>query len=379
MKSFTSIILVVVALIFTAIPVLAQDTPVVQAVLFFNPDCEICHQVMTNDLPPLQAKYGAQLAILPIDTSQPDGINLYRNMSSYFQLTEDRLGTPAIVIGESVLVGGDEIPAMLPGLIETGLSSGGISWPEIPGLSAYMTSSNRASTYPAPLVYPKPAVSDTGVAQPAGKSTWERFSSKFGQDPVANSLAVIVLAGMVVTVIFVIIILVRSILSENPAQATIRFSRWLIPLLVIIGIGVAGYLTFVEVGNKQAICGPIGHCNEVQNSSYAKLFGILHVGLFGLMGYAALLVAWVVHEYGPKALRMLSAIALWGMSLFGVAFSIYLTFLEPFVIGATCMWCLSSALLMTAMLWITTPILQDALTSDDIPGEELPEFNIGNS
>jgi uncharacterized membrane protein len=40
------------------------------------------------------------------------------------------------------------------------------------------------------------------------------------------------------------------------------------------------------------------------------------------------------------------------MSLFGVIFSIYLTFLEPFVIGATCAWCLSSAVIITVLLWL---------------------------
>ncbi|NQV07202.1 hypothetical protein HQ535_11680 [bacterium] len=37
----------------------------------------------------------------------------------------------------------------------------------------------------------------------------------------------------------------------------------------------------------------------------------------------------------------------------GTAFSIYLTFLEPFVIGATCAWCLTSALVVTGLLWLT--------------------------
>ena len=36
--------------------------------------------------------------------------------------------------------------------------------------------------------------------------------------------------------------------------------------------------------------------------------------------------------------------------MFGTLFSIYLTFLEPFVIGASCAWCLASAVLMTAIL-----------------------------
>jgi uncharacterized membrane protein len=34
-------------------------------------------------------------------------------------------------------------------------------------------------------------------------------------------------------------------------------------------------------------------------------------------------------------------------------FSIYLTFLEPFVIAATCMWCLASALCIVGLLWLT--------------------------
>jgi uncharacterized membrane protein len=37
------------------------------------------------------------------------------------------------------------------------------------------------------------------------------------------------------------------------------------------------------------------------------------------------------------------------MTGFGTLFSIYLTFLEPFAIGATCLWCLSSAVIMTTL------------------------------
>jgi uncharacterized membrane protein len=38
------------------------------------------------------------------------------------------------------------------------------------------------------------------------------------------------------------------------------------------------------------------------------------------------------------------------MTLAGTVFSIYLTFLEPFVIGATCAWCLSSSILITVLM-----------------------------
>jgi uncharacterized membrane protein len=367
--SIVSSILVITFLL-AVIPARAQETPVVQVVFFFNPECDNCYKVMAEDLPPLQAKYSTQLEILQVDTSKSGGIKLYQAMSYYFQLSDDRLGTPAIVIDTTVLVGVDEIPAKLPGMIEEGLANGGISWPDIPGLEPFISSVTNMNSYPAPQVYPQPAEQGIGTKKSANISTWERFSTNFKKDPIANSLAVVTLIGMVISILIVLIFLFRSVLAENPAPVTLRISNWLIPLLIMIGLGVAGYLTYIEVGEKQAICGPIGHCNEVQNSSYAKLFGILPIGVLGLIGYAALMAAWGVQKIGPKAFRMLSALALWGMSLFGVAFSIYLTFLEPFVIGATCMWCLSSALVMTALLWVTTPLVHETFTTEDNVDED---------
>ena len=41
------------------------------------------------------------------------------------------------------------------------------------------------------------------------------------------------------------------------------------------------------------------------------------------------------------------------MTVCGTLFSIYLTFLEPFMIGATCAWCLASAVIMTTLMWLT--------------------------
>jgi len=63
----------------------------------------------------------------------------------------------------------------------------------------------------------------------------------------------------------------------------------------------------------------------------------------------------------------LVATGLWLVALVGTLFSIYLTVLEPFVIGATCMWCVASAVAMTLLLWAATPAAVDAWTdlSDD--------------
>jgi uncharacterized membrane protein len=75
--------------------------------------------------------------------------------------------------------------------------------------------------------------------------------------------------------------------------------------------------------------------------------------VLGLIGYLAMMFAWVLTWSTSPTIGSAARVALFGMAWFGVLFSIYLTFLEPFVIGATCMWCISSALIMLALLWVT--------------------------
>lgn len=54
---------------------------------------------------------------------------------------------------------------------------------------------------------------------------------------------------------------------------------------------------------------------------------------------------------------MYARLALFGMSLVGVLFSLYLTYLEVFVIEAVCAWCLTSALLMTLMFLMASSLV----------------------
>ncbi|HEX7973710.1 MAG TPA: vitamin K epoxide reductase family protein, partial [Anaerolineales bacterium] len=185
-------------------------------------------------------------------------------------------------------------------------------------------------------------------------------------DPAGNTLAVIVLVVMIVSVIW----LGYSFLRETSAPTTpARRPEWLLPLLSVIGLGIALYLTFVEVTQTSAICGPIGNCNAVQRSPYARLFGVLPVGILGAAGYIAILAAWLVGYLGRRNGRQtwerFSALAVWAMVWFGMLFTIYLTFLEPFVIGSTCIWCLSSAIVMTLLLWITTGPAKEAFFTED--------------
>jgi prolipoprotein diacylglyceryltransferase len=59
------------------------------------------------------------------------------------------------------------------------------------------------------------------------------------------------------------------------------------------------------------------------------------------------------------------ALLMFGMALFGVLFTIYLTFLELFVINAVCIWCLSSAVLISLVLVLSVGPALEALETGE--------------
>lgn len=175
-----------------------------------------------------------------------------------------------------------------------------------------------------------------------------------------------VFAAIVSIVLLLNIILpILRIFNKTSHPLVSDWYKWSVLISSIGGLAVAGYLTFIETTGASVACGPSGGCDTVQNSRYATLFGFLPVGVLGLMGYIAILACWIALHFGPSAIRKLASISLWGMCIFGVLFSIYLTFLEPFVIGATCMWCILSAVLMIILLLVTTPDAQQAFAITD--------------
>jgi uncharacterized membrane protein len=338
---------------------------------------------MTEDLPPLAEKYGEQLQIIGVDVTYEEGQNLYQAAIVKYEIPDHRYGVPALIVGDTVLVGSGEIPALFPGIIEEGLSDGGIDWPDVPGLHEILIaqgldSSKDGSNEPvqeesttSTEALNDPSPSEEEVAN-SRKSQDEQsqsnvismneqpvsFSSllvyRFTSDLYGNILAVIVLLGMIASVIGVGYRYIRG--SE---KSKVKWPIWAIPVLSIIGLIAAIYLLYVEITSTEAFCGPVGNCNTVQDSPYAYLFGIIPIGVLGFAGYLTIIALWLVQQYGPKSLIKFSTVAIWSLAWFGVLFSIYLTFLEPFVIGATCAWCIGSAIVMTLILWATTETVID--------------------
>lgn len=118
--------------------------------------------------------------------------------------------------------------------------------------------------------------------------------------------------------------------------------------LIVAGIGIAGYLTYVKLFGLKPYCADLGNCDAVQNSAYAQFFGI-PVAVLGLLTYAALLVLWWVKRSDWRGLGYPARLAFFFVSLVGVLFSAYLTYLEIWVIHEICPWCVASAIVMVVL------------------------------
>lgn len=346
MKKLLRISLLLAVLILSLYPLgqvaFAQDgLPVVRVVLFYSNSCGHCEKVIKQDLPPLIEKYGDQLDIVGIETGNLEAQTLFRAAVDYYHLPDDRAGVvPMMVVDDIVLIGSGEIPNELPGIIEAGLAKGGTAWPAIPGLEEVIGDGVT-----------EPVEHGAESNLPAKLTMFERFAL----DPAGNTVSVIVLGGMLLVVTLV------AVNFNRPAKRN-TLPLWLIPALAVIGIGVAAYLSYVEVTQTAAVCGPVGDCNTVQQSRYATLFGFLPVGVLGVIGYVLILSAWGIQQYGREDWRPVAAKAVWAFAGFGTLFSIYLTFLEPFVIGATCMWCITSAIVQTAIFWLAANLVKGLRT-----------------
>jgi uncharacterized membrane protein len=124
-----------------------------------------------------------------------------------------------------------------------------------------------------------------------------------------------------------------------PAEGTLQRAA---TFLAAFGIGVAAYIAIAEAdGGAPACLAGGGGCEKVAASSHSELLGV-SVALIGIFGYALLLGAALLRGDGPR-------VAGFGLALAGFGYSVYLTYLELFVIEAVCQWCLVSAVLMTLL------------------------------
>ncbi len=120
----------------------------------------------------------------------------------------------------------------------------------------------------------------------------------------------------------------------------------MIAALALIGAFVATYLTLYKVGVIGELTCSVKGCETVNSSRWATFLGF-PVAAWGVAFYAAtFVVALIGTNRGYEDERNISQ-ALVLMSGIGVFFSAWLTYLELFVIHAVCMWCVTSAMIVT--------------------------------
>ena len=145
-------------------------------------------------------------------------------------------------------------------------------------------------------------------------------------------------------------------------MSSLRRTRVGIVIVAAIGMLVSAYLTWVHYSGSLALCVGVGGCETVQASQYAEI-GALPIAALGLAGFTAIAaVAASRLRSDPPAWTLT---ALFTMALAGTLYVAYLTYLELFVIGAVCPWCLSVALGSALVLLLTTRELRAGWSQQD--------------
>ena len=134
--------------------------------------------------------------------------------------------------------------------------------------------------------------------------------------------------------------------------------RMLVALVALAGVFIALYLTLYKLGYIGTLVCAVGSCEKVQTSKWATFLGV-PVGAWGV-GYYIAVLAMAIAGLTPilAESRGLSKLMV-GVTAIGVLFSLWLTYLELFVIDAICQWCVMSAILATILFVLCCLDLRD--------------------
>ena len=123
-------------------------------------------------------------------------------------------------------------------------------------------------------------------------------------------------------------------------------------LLALAGMFVALYLTLYKLGYIGTLACAVGSCETVQTSKWATFLGV-PVGAWGVAYYVGVVVVALVGLTPSMSERLDVSRVLVGMTGVGLLFSLWLTYLELFVIHAICQWCVISAIIATGLFVVS--------------------------
>ena len=144
----------------------------------------------------------------------------------------------------------------------------------------------------------------------------------------------------------------RDVISP-PNFAT--YASSLIPLLSVLGLVISLYVWRSQRSGRSIACWT-KDCDRVIRSPYSRLLGV-HNSAIGISVFLIILFLTLLPLAGvqlPPHLASLVPALLILLSFIGTLVSLYLAYVQLFVLKGICNWCLTSALLIFAILIILT-------------------------
>lgn len=139
----------------------------------------------------------------------------------------------------------------------------------------------------------------------------------------------------------------------------------LIAVLAMIGLFVALYLTLYKIGVIGSLTCSIGSCETVNTSRWSRFLGMPVAG-WGVFYYLDVLILALIGIQPIFAERRALSWLLLMWAAFGALFSGWLTYLELFRIHAICIWCVTSACIVTLILILSILDLRELSARDGL-------------
>lgn len=133
---------------------------------------------------------------------------------------------------------------------------------------------------------------------------------------------------------------------ENKPAGNISKFAWAAVLTALVGLGDSVYLTVKHFADEKVPCSLITGCEQVLTSQYAEISGI-PTAAFGAVAYFLAFAFALLAAFGNR--RMWFFYGLLSVVMF--LFTLWLVYLQAFVIKAFCQFCLLSAL-TTGILFV---------------------------
>jgi len=132
----------------------------------------------------------------------------------------------------------------------------------------------------------------------------------------------------------------------------------IVAALALAGIFISLYLTLYKIGVIGELSCTIGSCETVNTSKWSRFLG-LPVAAWGLLFYLDVFAVALVGTMRRFEFEPAISYVLVGEAAVGVLFSAWLTYLELGVIHAICIWCVTSAVIVTLILLTSVADLRE--------------------